>query len=110
MKQCDIWYANLSSVVGSEQMGLRPLVIVSGNMLNTYLPIVIACPLTTKIKAYKGNVILVPDETNGLSGKSEILTFHIRSVSKERLSKKIGRITEDQLKEIKQTLDDILKY
>ena len=110
MEQCEIWYANLNPVKGSEQKGFRPVVVVSGNMLNKYLPIVIACPLTTKIKAYKGNVIISPDDKNGLSEKSEVLTFHIRSISKERLTKKIGEITKTQLNTIKQTLEDILKY
>lgn len=110
MKQCDIWLADLNPVKGSEQKGLRPVVIVSGNVLNNYMPIIIACPLTTKIKAYKGNLILNPDEINGLSSKSEVLTFHIRSLSKERLVKKMGRISEKQLGEIKSGLGDILRY
>lgn len=110
MKRCEIWYTDLSPVIGSEQKGFRPVVIISGDMLNKYLPIVIACPLTTKIKAYKGNVIISPDDKNGLSEKSEVLTFHIRSISKERLTKKVGEITETQLEVIKQTLSDILKY
>ncbi|MBN2175663.1 MAG: type II toxin-antitoxin system PemK/MazF family toxin [Bacteroidales bacterium] len=110
MKQCDIWYADLNPVKGSEQKGLRPVVIISGNILNQFLPIVIACPLTTKIKNYKGNLILEPDQINGLSDKSEVLTFHIRSISKERLTKKVGTITEEQLGIIKLTLNDILRY
>jgi len=110
MQQCEIWYADLNPVIGSEQKGFRPVVIISGDTLNKYLPIVIACPLTTKIKAYKGNVIISPDDANGLSEKSEVLTFHIRSISKERLTKKLGEITAAQLKIIKQTLDDILHY
>ena len=110
MRQCELWYAGLNPVKGSGQKGFRPVVIISGDMLNKYLPIVIACPLTTKIKAYKGNVIISPDDKNGLSEKSEVLTFHIRSISKERLTKKIGKITESQLEAIKQTLSDILKY
>lgn len=110
MKQCEIWYADLNPAKGSEQKGHRPIVIVSGDMLNKYLQIVIACPLTTKIKAYKGNLILDPDNMNGLSKKSEVLTFHIRSISKNRLVKKMGCITASQLDEIKQTLDDIIKY
>jgi mRNA interferase MazF len=110
MKQCEIWYADLNPVKGSEQKGFRPFVIVSGNVVNEYLKIVIACPLTTKIKKYKGNVILEPDDVNGLSAMSEILTFHIRSISKERLIKKVGRISEKQLKELKIGLDDILRY
>jgi mRNA interferase MazF len=110
MKQCEIWYANLNPGKGSEQQGFRPVVIVSGNLLNQYLPVVITCPLTTKIKNYKGNVVLEPNETNGLTEKSEIMVFHIRSVSKDRLVKKIGNITDKQLQEIKSGLDDILRY
>lgn len=110
MKQCEIWLTDLNPVRGSEQKGMRPVVIVSGNVLNEYMPIVIACPLTSKIKAYKGNIVLEPNQTNGLSAKSEILTFHIRSISKERLVKKLGKISEQQLTELKEGLNDILRY
>jgi len=110
MKQREIWFADLNPATGSEQKGYRPVVIVSGNTLNKYLQVVIACPLTTKIKGYKGNVILNSDDLNGLSKKSEVLIFHIRSISKDRLIKKLGNVTNIQLQEIKQTLDDILKY
>ncbi len=110
MKQCEIWYADLNPTQGSEQQGFRPVVIISGNLLNQYLSIVITCPLTTKLKAYKGNLILEPNAQNGLSQKSEIMTFHIRSISKVRLVKKIGRITEEQLNKLKEGLDDILRY
>jgi mRNA interferase MazF len=51
-------------------------VIISGNVVNTLLNVVIACPLTTKIKAYKGNVVLEPNQVNGLSQKSEILILY----------------------------------
>ncbi|MBC8314691.1 MAG: type II toxin-antitoxin system PemK/MazF family toxin [Bacteroidetes bacterium] len=110
MKQCEIWYADLSPIEGSEQKGFRPVVIISGDLLNKYLQIVIVCPLTTSIKGYKGNVILDPDDQNGLSKKSEIMTFHIRSISKNRLIKKMGNITNDQLVQVKQGLEDILRY
>lgn len=110
MKQCEIWYANLNPGKGSEQLGFRPVVIVSGNLLNQYLQVVICCPLTTKIKNYKGNIILEPNERNGLAEKSEIMIFHIRSLSKDRLVKKIGNISETQLKELKLRLDEILRY
>jgi len=110
MKQCEIWYADLNPIKGSEQKGFRPMVIISGNLINKYLQIVIACPLTTKIKGYKGNIILEPNNQNGLSKKSEVMIFHIRSISKERLVKKLGFITSKQLLEIKQGLDDIMRY
>ncbi len=110
MKQAEIWYADLNPIRGSEQVGYRPVLIISGNMLNKYLRIVIACPLTTKIKNYKGNLVLKPTNQNGLIKTSEVLTFHIRSISKERLIKKVGSITEGELKHIKHGLDDILIY
>ena len=110
MRQCEIWYADLNPVKGNEQNGLRPVVIISGNVLNTYTSIVIACPLTTKIKNYKGNIVLMPGMVNGLVKPSEVLVFHVRSISKERLVRKIGEITSFQLADIKKGLDDILKY
>lgn len=110
VKQGEIWYANLNPIKGSEQAGHRPVVVMSGNVVNTYLNIVIAMPLTTKIKNYKGNLVLSPNKTNGLEEPSEVLVFHIRSLSKERLEKKIGVITNEQLKQLKEGLNDILQY
>ncbi len=110
MKQGEIWFANLNPVKGSEQAGYRPVVIVSGNLANKYLNTVICCPLTSKIKNYKGNVVLQPNTANGLNSASEILTFHIRSISKERLIEKVGEITISELAQIKTGLDDIWRY
>ncbi len=109
-KQGEIWYANLNPIKGSEQAGYRPVVIVSGNMLNTYLNLVIVMPLTSKIKNYKGNVILTPNLENRLEKKSEILIFHIRSIDKERLEKRIGKISDNELSELKAGLNDIWRY
>lgn len=110
MKQGEIWYADLNPVEGSEQAGLRPVVILSGNLLNTYAPVLICCPLTTKLKHYKGNVVLQPDNMNGLSLPSEILTFHIRSIAKSRLKKKIGSVSQLVVNEIQKALNDLLTY
>lgn len=109
-KQGEIWYANLNPIKGSEQAGHRPVVIVSGNMLNAYLPIVIVMPLTSRIKNYKGDLVLTPNKENGLEKESEILIFHIRSLAKERLEKRIGVITESVLMELKKGFDDIWRY
>jgi len=110
MKQGEIWYANLNPIKGQEQAGIRPVVIISGNLLNTYLNLVICCPLTTKIKNYKGNIVLQPDTKNKLKQLSEVLTFHIRSISKERLRKKIGAITDEEIRKIKITMNEIMDY
>ena len=110
MKQAEIWEMFFNPIKGSEQSGRRPAVIVSGNALNDNLNIIIVCPLTTKIKKFKGNVILKPNLKNKLKKESEVLTFHIRSVSKERLQKKIGIISKAELEQIKKTILDLLKY
>ncbi len=110
MRQGEIWDMYFDPIQGSEQAGRRPAVIISGNLLNQYLKVVIVCPITTKVKNYKGNVVLQPDAVNGLYSPSEVLVFHVRSVSKDRLKKKLGSIDKQQLTEIKQGLDDILRY
>lgn len=110
MRQGEIWSADLNPTKGSEQAGTRPVVIVSGNLMNQYLNVVIAVPLTTKIKKYKGNPILNPTKVNGLKSESEMLVFHIRSMSKDRLIKKMGSVEPDQLDRTLKTLNDILKY
>lgn len=110
MRQGEIWEMYFDPVKGSEQGGRRPAVIVSGDLMNQYLNVVIVCPLTTKIKNYKGNLILDPDEKNGLETKSEVLTFHIRSVSKDRLKNRLGSISQKDVEFIKSTLNDILRY
>lgn len=110
MKQGEIWYADLNPVQGREQAGFRPVVIISGDLLNQYLNVAIAIPLTTSIKNYKGNPILTPGATNKLKETSEMLVFHIRSISKDRLTKKIGNIEAHELKTALATLNDILTY
>src|SRR5688572_16498420 len=110
MKQGEIWEVYLQPTLGSEQSGNRPAIIISGNLLNKYLQVVIVCPLTTKIKNYKGNVILQPNDQNNLKQASELLTFHIRSISKVRLKKHIGKIKQEELGKIKNCLGEILRY
>lgn len=110
MNQGEIWQVDLNPIKGSEQGGFRHVVILSGNLLNRYLPVVITAPLTTKIKKYKGNPIIMPSETNGLNDESELLVFQIRSISKDRLIKKIGNIKSDELELAIKTLNDLLKY
>lgn len=110
MRQGEIWYASLDPAKGSEQAGYRPVMILSGNLLNKYLNTVIIVPFTTKIKNYKGNPVLEPTVDNGLKQVSELLIFHIRSVSKDRLIEKAGEVDSASLKQSIITLNEILKY
>ncbi|MFH1178435.1 MAG: type II toxin-antitoxin system PemK/MazF family toxin [bacterium] len=100
MRQGDIWFANLNPIKGSEQSGKRPVVIISGNTLNDALPIVIVVPITSKIKSYPTCVLLSANRMNGLKKDSEAIPFQIRTIAKKRLTKQIGCINENELREI----------
>lgn len=110
MKQGEIWFVDLNPTAGSEQAGRRPVLILSGNMLNQYLPVVIVAPLTTKLKYYKGNPLLQPSSINGLKQPSEVLVFHIRSVSKDRFRERLGIADPRAVNEAIKTLNEILRY
>jgi mRNA interferase MazF len=110
MKQKEIWYANLNPSKGSEQKGIRPVVIISGNAMNDNTGICIILPLTSKVKNFAGCLVLEPDTKNNLKVKSEVLTFQIRIISKNRMQNKIGEITNEQLEQLKEGLLDIITY
>jgi mRNA interferase MazF len=110
MKQTEIWEVYFDPVLGNEQAGRRPALIISGNLANNHLNTIIVCPLTSKLKNYQGNLILEPTSANGLVKKSEIMTIHIRSLSKERFLKKIGAISKTDFQIVKESLDKIIKY
>ena len=110
MKQREIWFADLNPVIGSEQRGIRTVVVLSGNTMNENLDTCIVCPLSSKIKNYAGCLVLKSDSFNGLDTDSEIITFQIRTISGQRLVRKIGEITVKQFEVIKKGLNEILTY
>jgi mRNA interferase MazF len=110
MKQGEIWIVDLNPVKGSEQQGVRPVVVISGNAMNKNLNICIACPLSTKIKNYAGCLVLAKDTTNGLDEDSEVITFQVRTISGERFIQKIGEVSNLQLSAIKKGLNEVLTY
>ena len=108
--QKEIWMADLNPVIGSEQSSIRPVVIISGETMNQIYSVVIMCPLTSKVKSYKGCPVLTPDKNNNLTSLSQVITFQVRTISKARLIKKIGIISDDALNDIKKGLDIFLNY
>tara|TARA_B110000037_G_scaffold221223_1_gene291323 strand:+ start:7725 stop:8060 length:336 start_codon:yes stop_codon:yes gene_type:complete len=109
MRKGEVWQVNINPVKGSEQAEIRPVVIVSGDLLNEYASVVWVCPLTTKIKIYKGNVLLKPNKLNGLKKESEILNLHLRAISKDRLVVQVGEITKEQLIQTRKGLQEIME-
>ncbi|MBO5024412.1 MAG: type II toxin-antitoxin system PemK/MazF family toxin [Clostridia bacterium] len=95
VKRGDIFYADLSPVVGSEQGGLRPVLIVQNDVGNKYSPTVIAAAITSKQdKAKLPTHIDIFAEEFGLSKNSVVLLEQIRTLDKRRLREKMGHLDE----------------
>ncbi|HTX89514.1 MAG TPA: type II toxin-antitoxin system PemK/MazF family toxin [Bacteroidales bacterium] len=110
MRQKELWLVSRDPAAGSEQKGLRPAVIISGESMNEYLDICIICPVTGRIKKYPGCPVIRKNERNGLDKDSEVLTFQVRVIAKSRLKKKLGTVTDKELENIKQGLFEVLTY
>jgi len=108
--QSEIWMADLEPVQGSEQGGKRPVLVVSGNSMNESLPVVIVCMLSGKVKGFPCCPVISPTKSNGLKSTSEVLVFQIRTISKQRLNKKIGLIKQTEFAQILQGLHEVLVY
>ncbi len=98
VKRGDIFYADLSPVIGSEQGGVRPVLVVQNDVGNKYSPTVIAAAITSKInKAKLPTHIEIDAEHYGLSRDSVILLEQVRTIDKQRLREKIGKLDELQM-------------
>ena len=95
IKRGDMFYADLSPVVGSEQGGVRPVLIIQNNLGNKYSPTVIAAAITSQTnKAKLPTHIELGENTSGLKSNSVVLTEQIRTIDKSRLKEKIGHIDD----------------
>ena len=95
VKRGDIYYADLSPVVGSEQGGLRPVLIIQNDIGNRYSPTVIAAAITSRMgKTKLPTHIDIYAERAGLAKDSVILLEQIRTLDKRRLKEKMGHLDE----------------
>ena len=98
IKRGDIYYADLSPVVGSEQGGLRPVLIVQNDVGNKHSPTVIAAAITSKMgKAKLPTHIDIPAAEVGLAKDSVILLEQVRTIDKKRLKEKMGHLDEETM-------------
>ncbi len=98
VKRGDIFYADLSPVIGSEQGGIRPVVIVQNDVGNRHSPTVIAAAITSKTdKTRLPTHIDVTADALGLSKNSVILLEQVRTIDKARLREKMGHLTPDTM-------------
>ncbi|MCC8170008.1 MAG: type II toxin-antitoxin system PemK/MazF family toxin [Oscillospiraceae bacterium] len=105
VKRGDIYYADLSPVVGSEQGGVRPVLIVQNDVGNKHSPTVIAAAITSRInKAKMPTHIELSAKEYGLNKDSVILLEQIRTIDKKRLREKIGRMDSKLMAEVDMAL------
>lgn len=105
VKRGDIYYADLSPVVGSEQGGIRPVLIVQNDIGNKYSPTVIAAAITSqKEKAKLPTHIQLDSEHCGLSRDSVVLLEQIRTIDKKRLKERMGALDRRSMRLIDQAL------
>ena len=98
IKRGEMFYADLSPVVGSEQGGIRPVLIIQNDMGNKYSPTVIAAAITSQINKNKlPTHIEIDSEEFGLKSDSVVLTEQIRTIDKSRLKEKIGHIDDEEV-------------
>lgn len=101
VKRGDIYYADLSPVVGSEQGGVRPVLIVQNDTGNRHSPTVIAAAITSKTdKARLPTHIELSGNSFGLTKDSIVLLEQIRTIDKRRLKEKMGRVDEELMTKI----------
>ena len=95
VKRGDIFYADLSPVVGSEQGGVRPVLIIQNDIGNRYSPTVIAAAITSQQdKSRLPTHIKIGAENCGLSKDSIILLEQVRTIDKQRLKEKMGSLDD----------------
>lgn len=98
IKRGDMFYADLSPVIGSEQGGIRPVLIVQNDTGNKYSPTVIAAAITSQIGKNKlPTHIEIDSKEVGLKTDSVVLAEQIRTIDKSRLKEKIGHIDDEQV-------------
>lgn len=105
VKRGDIFYADLSPVVGSEQGGIRPVLIIQNDIGNKYSPTVIAAAITSHInKAKLPTHIEICASEYGVPKDSVILLEQVRTIDRKRLKEKIGRLDDELMSKVNEAL------
>lgn len=106
VKRGDIYYADLSPVVGSEQGGVRPVLIVQNDIGNKFSPTVIAAAITSQMdKTSLPTHIPVHAQDCGLAKNSIVLLEQVRTIDKRRLKEKMGSLDTPDMTKINQAIE-----
>lgn len=101
IKRGDIILANLEPIRGSEQGGIRPVLIIQNNLANKYSPVIIIAAITSKVfeKEYPTNVFLTKEDS-GLDKDSTVMLNQIRTIDKSRIIKKISFLDNFMMRKV----------
>lgn len=106
IKRGDIFYADLSPVIGSEQGGLRPVLIVQNDIGNKYSPTVIAAAITSRMSKTKlPTHIDLSGVEGGLAKDSVVLLEQIRTIDKKRLKEKMGHLDDATMRYVNSAIE-----
>lgn len=97
IKRGDIFYADLSPAIGSEQGGIRPVLIVQNNVGNYHSPTVIVAVLTSKSKKKLPTHISIPSGEGNITMDSTVLLEQLRTIDKFRLQKYVGSVSDNTM-------------
>ncbi|MBE3519492.1 MAG: type II toxin-antitoxin system PemK/MazF family toxin [Firmicutes bacterium] len=101
----DIFYADLSPVIGSEQGGFRPVLIIQNDIGNRYSPTTIVSAITSQIdKARLPTHVEIPAHVSGLEKNSVILLEQIRTIDKRRLRRHVSKLDEEIMAKVDEAL------
>jgi mRNA interferase MazF len=105
IKKGDIFYADLTPVVGCEQGGIRPVLIIQNDIGNRYSPTVIAAAITSSTDKHQlPTHILLDSSQHGLRSNSVVLLEQVRTIDRSRLHEYIGHLNEYTLQAVNQGL------
>lgn len=104
IKRGDIYYADLSPVVGCEQGGIRPVIVIQNNTGNKHCPTVIVAAITSQNKKPMPTHINLSVSECKLSSDSIVLLEQVRTIDKNRLKNYVGSVSDDKMNEINQAI------
>jgi len=101
LKRGDVYYADLNPVVGSEQGGVRPVLIIQNDIGNKYSPTIIVAAITSKInKAQLPTHVEISEDESSLERDSVILLEQIRTIDKKRLKSEVANLSDNILERV----------
>lgn len=100
----DLFYADLGKTIGSEQSGIRPVIVIQNNVGNKYSPTVIVAPLTSKIKKQTMPTHVEIGERFGLPDYSIVLLEQVRTIDRQRILDYVGTADSKTMKQINTAL------